>query len=75
MWNHRIVSTVDECGGEHLELVEVFYDTELKPYAYGNASIVGVSVDDIENQVYMFKSALRKDVLKYPEDFTGDVNK
>jgi hypothetical protein len=75
MWNHRIVCTVDACGCEQLELVEVFYDTDHAPYAYGEATIVGESLEDIKLQLDMFDSALSKGILSYPEDFTGDVNK
>jgi hypothetical protein len=75
MWNHRIVSTVDVCGCEQLELVEVFYDTNQVPYAYGVASIVADSMEDIALQIDMFCSAMGKPTLNYPEDFSGDVNK
>lgn len=74
-WNHRILNLVDQFGSEQLELAEVFYDTDGTPYAYGLATIVGETIDDIKEQVEMFNSAVSKAVLNYPEDFTGDVNK
>jgi hypothetical protein len=74
-WNHRIVNLVDEFGSEQLELCEVFYDADGTPYAYGTATIVGESMDDIKEQLEMFGSAARQAVLNYPEDFTGNVNK
>jgi hypothetical protein len=75
MWNHRIVATVDETGGEYLEIVEVFYDSDKVPYAYGAATIGGEDVDELYKQVERFKKSLESPILKYPEHFTGDVNK
>jgi hypothetical protein len=75
MWNHRIVSTVDEMGSEYLELVEVFYDSDGHPYAYGAATIGSEDVDGLYIQVERFKKSLDSPILKYPEHFTGDVNK
>lgn len=72
MWNHRIVRTIDE--DECFELAEVFYDTENKPYAYGEASIVGSNMDEIKQQIDMFDFALTKPILNYPDDFTGNIN-
>jgi hypothetical protein len=74
MWNHRIVNLVDDFGSEQLELAEVFYDTDGTPYAYGVATIVADSMEDIKLQLDMFNSALTKAVLNYPEEFTGNVN-
>jgi hypothetical protein len=74
-WNHRIVSTIDETGSEYLELVEVFYDSDGHPYAYGRATIGGEDVDGLYTQVEWFKKSLDLPILKYPENFTGDVNK
>jgi hypothetical protein len=75
MWNHRIVSTVDEMGSEYLELVEVFYDSDGAPYAYGVATIGSEDVDGLYTQVERFKKSLDLPILKYPEHFIGDVNK
>ena len=75
MWNHRIVSTVDDMGSEYLELVEVYYDVDGLPYAYGDATIGGDYVDDLHEQVELFKKSLELPILRYPEHFTGDVNK
>jgi hypothetical protein len=75
MWNHRIVSTVDETGSEYFEIVEVFYDTDKVPYAYGAATIGSEDVDGLYRQLELFNKSLGAPVLKYPEDFTGDVNK
>ena len=75
MWNHRIVNLVDEFGSEQLELAEVFYDTDGTPYAYGMATIVGETLDEVRTQAMWFVIATEKPILKYPEDFTGDVNK
>ena len=75
MWNHRIVSTVDEMGSEYLELVEVFYDSDGMPYAYGVATIGSEDVDGLYTQVERFKKSLDLPILRYPEHFTGDVNK
>ena len=72
MWNHRIVRTTNE--GESYQLAEVFYDTNKNPYAYGEASIIGESMIDVIKQIKMFESALEKEILNYPDDFTGDVN-
>jgi len=72
-WNHRIVRTTLE--GECYELAEVFYDVELKPYAYGQASIAGQTMDEIKEQLEMFSSAMTKAILEYPQDFIGDINK
>ena len=72
-WNHRIVRTTNE--GECYELSEVFYDSDNEPYAYGQASIAGESMDEIKRQLDMFDSALTKAILDYPKDFTGDINK
>jgi hypothetical protein len=74
MWNHRIVNSVDTFGSEQLELVEVFYDSKGEPYAYGVATIVSESVEDVAEQLEMFCTAMTKPILKYPEDFVGDVN-
>jgi hypothetical protein len=74
-WNHRVVNLVDEFGSEQLELAEVFYDSDGTPYAYGMATIVAESMDEIKEQLEMFGSAARQTVLNYPEDFTGNVNK
>jgi hypothetical protein len=73
-WNHRIVVTIDELGNEFFELAEVFYDSYGKPYAYGQATISADNIKDINKQLYWFMEAGGKDVLKYPEHFTGDVN-
>jgi hypothetical protein len=75
MWNHRIVNLVDDFGSEQLELAEVFYDTDGTPYAYGVATIVADSMEDIALQLEMFCSAMGKPTLNYPEEFIGDVNK
>jgi methenyltetrahydromethanopterin cyclohydrolase len=72
-WNHRIVKTTNE--GECYELSEVFYDSEKMPYAYGQASIAGETMDEIKEQLDMFDTAMTKAVLEYPQDFTGDANK
>jgi hypothetical protein len=74
-WNHRVVNLVDEFGSEQLELCEVFYDSDGIPYAYGMATIVAESMDEIKEQLKMFGSAATQAVLNYPEDFTGNVNK
>jgi hypothetical protein len=75
MWNHRIVSTVDEMGNEYFELSEVYYDRDGHPYAYGDAMIGGDYVEDLHEQVEFFKKSLELPILRYPENFTGDVNK
>jgi methenyltetrahydromethanopterin cyclohydrolase len=72
-WNHRIVRTTHE--GICYELAEVFYDSNKKPYAYGQASIAGSNMDEIKEQLDMFDTAMTKAILEYPQDFTGDVNK
>ena len=72
-WNHRIVRTTNE--GECYELSEVFYDSDNKPYAYGQASIAGETMDEIKEQLDMFDTAMTKAILEYPQDFTGDINK
>jgi len=72
-WNHRIVKTEHE--GECYELAEVFYDSDKKPYAYGEASIAGNNMDEIKKQLDMFNSALTKAILEYPKDFNGNINK
>jgi len=75
MWNHRIVSTVDEMGSEYFELVEVYYDRDGHPYAYGDATIGGEDIEGLYTQVERFKKSLELPILSYPEHFTGDVNK
>jgi hypothetical protein len=75
MWNHRIVSTIDELGSEFFELAEVFYDVDGAPYAYGQATVAGEQVEQLTEEVERFKRSLDLPILKYPEDFTGDVNK
>jgi hypothetical protein len=75
MWNHRIVSTVDEMGNEYFELSEVYYDRDGHPYAYGDAKIGGDYIEDLHEQVELFKKSLELPILRYPENFTGDVNK
>ena len=74
-WNHRIVSAIDEMGNEFFEIAEVFYDNFGEPYAYGQASISADDMGDIYKQLAWFKEAGDKDILKYPEHFTGDINK
>jgi hypothetical protein len=74
MWSHRLVSTIDETGSEYLEIAEVFFDSNKLPYAYGVASIVDYEIDGISKQVAMLASAMDKEILKYPEHFTGNVN-
>lgn len=71
-WNHRIVKTTLE--GICYELAEVFYDSDKKPYAYGQASIAGSNWDEIKEQLDMFDVAMTKAILEYPQDFNGDVN-
>ena len=75
MWNHRIVSTVDDMGNEYFELSEVFYDNDGLPYAYGYARVGSEDVEGLHEQVEFFKKSLALPILKYPEHFTGDVNK
>jgi hypothetical protein len=75
MWNHRIVATVDETGSEYLEIAEVFYDSDGHPYAYGRATVGGENVNDLYIQVERFKKSLEVPILRYPREFTGDVNK
>lgn len=75
MWNHRVVRTFDEVFGEYFELAEVYYDKEGTPYAYGNASIGGDTLDGLTEQVEMFRRSLEMPILEYPRHFTGDVNK
>jgi hypothetical protein len=72
-WNHRIVKTTDE--GECYQLAEVFYDSDKKPYAYGEASIAGENINEIKQQLDRFNSALTKAILEYPQDFNGNINK
>jgi hypothetical protein len=74
-WNHRIVSIIDEMGNEFFELAEVFYDGKGEPYAYGQASISADDIEGIYAQLEWFNAADTKPILKYPEHFTGDVNK
>jgi hypothetical protein len=62
-------------GSEYFELVEVFYDSEGFPYAYGQASISADDIEGIYAQLEWFKKSLDLPILKYPEHFTGDVNK
>ena len=74
-WNHRIVSIIDEMGNEFFEIAEVFYDSNGEPYAYGQASISADDIEGIYAQLEWFKKSLDLPILKYPEQFTGDVNK
>jgi hypothetical protein len=74
-WNHRIVSTIDEMGNEFFELAEVYYDSDGEAYAYGQATISADDIEGIYAQLEWFNAADTKPILKYPEHFTGDVNK
>jgi hypothetical protein len=74
-WNHRIVSIIDEIGDEFFEIAEVFYDSDGEPYAYGQATISADDIEGIYAQLEWFNAADTKPILKYPEHFTGDVNK
>jgi hypothetical protein len=66
---------MDELGNTYLELAEVFYDVDGAPYAYGQASVAGNSIEELTEEVEMFKKSLDMPILNFPEDFTGDVNK
>lgn len=74
-WNHRIVSSTDESGNEFFEIAEVFYDGNGEAYAYGKATISADDIESIYAQLEWFNLADKKPILKYPEHFTGDVNK
>lgn len=73
MWNHRLVCLMDDLGNEYLEIAEVYYDTDGKPYAYGQATIVGENVDEIHTQLEWFQKAIAEPMLKFPEEFIGDA--
>jgi hypothetical protein len=73
MWNHRVVSRVNEFAGEYFDIVEVYYTKDGSPFGYCTASIGGDSLDELDKQIQWFKTALLKPVLKYPEDFKGGL--
>ena len=74
-WNHRIVKTLGIYGEEELEIREVYYDSYGEPYAHGSANIFGNSIHELHEVRERIASAFLKNVLDYPEDFTGDPNR
>jgi hypothetical protein len=72
-WNHRVVRTND--SEEYLELAEVFYDSDDLPYAYGNATVGGDTLEELQVQLFWMMESLSKPILDYPEDFKGNINK
>ena len=69
-WNHRIVIKDD-----HYELCEVYYDENGEPMLYGDATAEGESVDEVKEAYSMMKSALKREPLHFPKDFTGSFDR
>lgn len=78
MWNYRIVKWVDDTYTDieyFYEIREVYYDLDNVPYAHGTANAFSETTDGLHEVLDMMRLAFTKDVLCYPDDFTGDVNK
>lgn len=73
-WNHRVVKETYE-DEDNFEIVEVFYDCDGLPYAYGKAVVASDKLETLSEQLSWMMDALSKPILTYPDDFKGDVNK
>lgn len=67
MWNYRIIRHVD-CGHEYYALHEVYYAENGDIYAYStNPIIVGDTVDEIGEDLFMMIDDINKPVIEYSE--------
>lgn len=76
-WNYRVVMWDEDDADQDfmLEIREVFYDVDGVPYAHGMATAMSENIEGLHEVLDMMRLAFTKDVLHYPEDFVGDVNK
>jgi len=73
-WNHRVVSNPAENGGDPwFEICEVFYNEAGKPCGYSQMCLGGEDLDEITQTLFRMTKAMGQAVLKYPEDFTGNL--
>jgi hypothetical protein len=76
VWNYRIVVWADdELEDEEffLEIREVFYDVNGVPFAHGRATIMSEDIDGLHDVIDMMQIAFTKEILRYPDDFSGDM--
>ena len=76
MWNYRIVQELDHGVDVVYQVSEVFYDVDGRPAAYGRADVFSdEGVEALHDILDRMRLAFTKPVLRYPEDFVGDLHK
>lgn len=77
MWNYRIVQELDHGVDVVFEIREVYYDVEGLPCAHGRAAITSSEegLQGLHDTLDRMRLAFTKPVLRFPEDFVGDMHK
>lgn len=73
-WTYRIVQTEYE-GETMVDIREVYYDDEGRPAMHGTAEVGGEDLDELREVYEWIGEAFNKPVLRYPEDFTGSIDR
>lgn len=74
MWNHRIVDVSDGTEEPIYEIREVYYNSKYEPIFHGDAAVVGESLDELQELLYMFAEAFNKTTLKSTTDFNNELD-
>jgi len=74
MWTYRIVQTSYE-DELMMGICEVYYDDEKRPAMYCPAEIGGEDLEEVKTVYAMIADAFKAPVLRYPEDFSGSIDR
>ncbi len=74
MWTYRIVQTSYE-DEIMMGICEVYYDDEKRPAMYCSAEINGEDLEEVKTVYAMIADAFKAPVLRYPEDFSGSIDR
>ncbi len=74
MWTYRIVQTSYE-DEIMMGICEVYYDDEKRPAMYCPAEIGGEDLEEVKTVYAMIADAFKAPVLRYPEDFSGSIDR
>lgn len=74
MWNYRIVDVSDGTEEPIYEIREVYYNSKNEPIFHGDAAIVGETIDELQEVLYMFAEAFNKPILNSTIDFHNELD-
>lgn len=74
MLNYRIVDVSDGTEEPIYEIREVYYNSKNEPVFHGDAAIVGESLDELKEVLYMFAEAFNKPTLNSTTDFHNEFD-